>query len=53
MDPRSDLEVGQSVRLSVDSGKLHVFDPATGDNWVRPPAESSGRGRDSSVATKS
>jgi len=47
MDPRSDLEVGQSVRLSIDPGKLHVFDPATGDNWVRPPAESA------SVATKS
>lgn len=43
MDPRSDLEVGQRVRLSIDPGKLHVFDPATGDNWVRPP----------SVATKS
>ncbi len=53
MDPRSDLEVGQSVRLSVDPDKLHVFDPDSGENWVRPPAETRGNGRGPGVATKS
>jgi ABC-type sugar transport system ATPase subunit len=49
----AELEVGQSVRLSVDPEKLHVFDPDSGDNWVRPPVESRGNDRDGSVATKS
>ena len=36
--PHTDLQVGQRVGLSVDTNKLHVFDPTTGENWVRCPA---------------
>ncbi len=39
MEPRVDLRAGQPVGLRVEPGKLHVFDPATGENWVRRPAE--------------
>ncbi len=38
MEPRNDLQAGQRVGLSVEPGKLHVFDPASGENWVRRPA---------------
>jgi hypothetical protein len=38
MEPRTDLQVGQRVGLSVDAAKAHLFDPATGENWVRPQA---------------
>jgi multiple sugar transport system ATP-binding protein len=39
MEPRNDLQAGQRVSLQVEAGKLHVFDPATGKNWVRRPTE--------------
>jgi multiple sugar transport system ATP-binding protein len=38
MEPRSNLAVGQQVRLGVDAARVHLFDPLTGENWVCKPA---------------
>ncbi len=38
MDPRSNLDVGQRVRLRIDAARVHLFDPRTGENWVCKPA---------------
>jgi multiple sugar transport system ATP-binding protein len=35
--PRTDLRPGMPVSIEVDHERLHVFDPASGDNWVRRP----------------
>jgi ABC-type sugar transport system ATPase subunit len=37
-EPRGDLQAGQRVGVRVDTSRAHVFEPATGDNWVRRPA---------------
>ncbi|MGD9722827.1 MAG: ABC transporter ATP-binding protein [Pirellulales bacterium] len=38
MGPRMDLQAGQRVGLRVDAAKTHLFDPVTGENWVRAAA---------------
>ena len=38
MEPRTDLRPGERVGVQVDAGRVHVFDPETGENWVRRPA---------------
>jgi multiple sugar transport system ATP-binding protein len=35
--PQSELRPGIRVRVRVAADHLHVFDPQTGDNWVRRP----------------
>jgi hypothetical protein len=37
-EPRTDLRPGMSVKAQVDHQRLHLFDPQTGENWVRRPA---------------
>ncbi len=36
IEPRSDLQVGERVAISIDTANVHLFDPHTGENWVRP-----------------
>ncbi len=38
MEPREDLRVGDRVGVQLDPARVHVFDPQTGENWVRKPA---------------
>jgi multiple sugar transport system ATP-binding protein len=38
VDPRTDLRVGERVDVRIDAARVHVFDPETGENWVRRPA---------------
>jgi ABC-type sugar transport system ATPase subunit len=38
MEPRIDLRTGQRVGVRVDASRTHLFDPASGENWVRRPA---------------
>jgi multiple sugar transport system ATP-binding protein len=35
---RSDLQPGDRVTVEIDASQAHVFDPATGENWVRRAA---------------
>ncbi|REK09490.1 MAG: ATP-binding cassette domain-containing protein [Planctomycetota bacterium] len=35
-EPRGDLRPGMRVGADLRSDRVHVFDPVTGDNWVRP-----------------
>ncbi len=32
--PRTDLRTGERVELRVDGKRIHLFDPATGENWA-------------------
>jgi multiple sugar transport system ATP-binding protein len=34
-EPRADLRPGMTVRAKVEPERIHLFDPETGDNWVR------------------
>lgn len=36
-EPRTDLRPGQRVTAQVNSRRLHLFDPDSGENRVRPP----------------
>ena len=42
MEPRSDLRLGERVSVHVDAKRVHLFDPETGENWVRRPIASDG-----------
>ena len=33
-DPRTDLRSGERVGLRVDTRRIHLFDPKTGENWI-------------------
>jgi ABC-type sugar transport system ATPase subunit len=35
-DARSELRTGDAISVTVDASRVHVFDPATGQNWVCP-----------------
>jgi ABC-type sugar transport system ATPase subunit len=37
-DPRADLRPGMAVSVRLDEDRIHLFDPQTGNNWVRQPA---------------
>jgi multiple sugar transport system ATP-binding protein len=39
LEPRWELTAGDRVSISVDSGRVHVFDPGSGASWTRRPAE--------------
>jgi multiple sugar transport system ATP-binding protein len=32
LDPKTQVRIGDTVELSVDTGQLHFFDPATGES---------------------
>ncbi len=40
LDSRSGIQQGDRVALGVDVRRVHLFDPATGENWVRRDAAS-------------
>jgi multiple sugar transport system ATP-binding protein len=37
-EPRTDLKPGDRVGVQVDATRVHLFDPQTGENWVRGPS---------------
>jgi multiple sugar transport system ATP-binding protein len=40
LETRSDLQLGERVSVHVDRERVHLFDPETGENWVRRPIAS-------------
>ncbi|MBI3838484.1 MAG: ATP-binding cassette domain-containing protein [Planctomycetia bacterium] len=37
MEPRSDLRLGDRVSVQVNAQRVHLFDPETGESWMRKP----------------
>ena len=38
IEPRTDLRGSDRVVAKIDASRVHLFDPHTGENWVRGPA---------------